>query len=50
MEFYLSAPSVFYIIDQTLRRGPGGVNTVDVVVYVEDVVGAVEYEVQTALA
>ncbi len=47
-DFYLAAPSVFYIIDQKLRRGPGGFQVVDVVVQVEDVVGALEYEFEIA--
>lgn len=42
----LAVPSTFEIISQTLRTGPDGAQVVDVVVEVEDVPGAVKYEIR----
>lgn len=47
-KFALDTPDAIYIIDQKLRRAPGGQQVVDVVIDVEEIIGAVEYEVQIA--
>lgn len=49
-DFFIEAPTNFTIISQTLRRGPGGYQVVDLVIEVEDVEGAVNYEVQVTKA
>lgn len=41
---FLQAPNLFSVIDQRLRRGPGGQLVVDIIIEVEDVPGANEYE------
>ena len=46
--FVLETPDSIYIYDQRLRRAPGGQQVVDVVIEVEELVGAIEYEVQIA--
>jgi len=45
-EFYMATPEGLAVIDQKLRRAPGGQQVVDIVVQCLDVVGALEYEVQ----
>lgn len=47
-EYFLETPDAIYIIDQRLRRAPGGQQVVDIVIDVEDIIGAAEYEVQIA--
>ncbi len=42
----LDTPDNFTIVSQTLRRAPGGQQVVDIVLQAEDVVGAVNYEIQ----
>ena len=42
----LDTPEDFQIISQTLRRGPGGQQVVDIVIQVEDIAGATNYEIQ----
>lgn len=42
----LEIPEDFVILSQTLRRGPGGQQVIDIVVETEDVEGAVNYEIQ----
>lgn len=42
----LETPETFNIIAQTLRRAPGGQQVVDIVVDVDDVAGATNYEIQ----
>lgn len=44
--FYLQSPDTFSVIDQRLRRAPGGQMLVDIVLQTEDIIGANEYEVQ----
>lgn len=44
----LSTPTTFSIVSQTVRRAPGGAIRIDVVIEVEDIDGATNYEVQTA--
>lgn len=46
--YTLETPDAIYIYDQKLRRAPGGQQVVDVVIDVEELVGAIEYEVQIA--
>lgn len=45
-EELLETPEDFVIISQTLRRGPGGQQVVDIVIEAEDVDGATHYEIQ----
>lgn len=42
----LDTPEDFTVISQTLRRGPGGQQVVDIVIEAEEVVGAINYEIQ----
>lgn len=42
----LVSPEDFTIVSQTIRRGPGGQQVVDIVVEVEEVFGATNYEIQ----
>lgn len=42
----LDVPGTFSIISQTVRTGPDGAQVVDVVIDVEEVEGAVKYEVR----
>lgn len=42
----LGVPGTFEVISQTLRTAPDGTQVVDVVVDVEDIEGAVKYEVR----
>lgn len=46
--FALETPDAIYVYDQKLRRAPGGQQVVDVTLDVEEIIGAVEYEVQIA--
>jgi hypothetical protein len=46
--FYLDTPDTIIIFDQKLRRAPGGQQVVDVTIDVEEIIGALEYEVQIA--
>lgn len=48
--YALDTPDAIYIIDQKLRRAPGGQQVVDIVIDVEEIIGALEYEVQIAKA
>lgn len=43
---WLDTPDIIDVASQTLRRSAGGFNVVDVVVDVEDVEGATNYEVR----
>lgn len=45
-EGLLDIPEDFEVISQTLRRAPGGQQVVDVVIEAEEVVGAINYEIQ----
>lgn len=47
-EYGLDVPDNVTIISQTLRRSPGGVQVIDVVIDVEDVPGALHYEIRKA--
>jgi hypothetical protein len=42
----LATPDVFSVIDQQLRRAPGGQQVVDIVIDTEDIEGALNYEIQ----
>lgn len=42
----LDVPTNVLIVAQTLRRAPGGQAVVDVVIQVDDVIGAANYEIQ----
>lgn len=42
----LAAPQSYAVVSQVVRTGPDGTQVVDVVVDVEDVPGALEYEVR----
>lgn len=42
----LDVPGTFEIISQTVRTSPGGSQVIDVVIDVEEVEGAVKYEVR----
>lgn len=46
----LGVPGSFKIISQTVRTGPGGAQFVDIVIDVEEVEGAVKYEVRVTKA
>lgn len=46
----LDVPTGLVIINQVLRRAPGGQATVDVVIQVDDVPGATNYEIQVTKA
>jgi hypothetical protein len=47
-EYYIGTPANLQVIDQKLRRAPGGQQVVDIVLQCSDVIGALEYEVQIA--
>jgi hypothetical protein len=47
-QFFLPSPEGIVIIDQRLRRAPGGQQVVDIIVQCSDVLGALEYEIQIA--
>lgn len=47
---HIDTPQIISVISQTIRRGPGGNNVVDVVLEVEDVEGASSYEFRVAKA
>lgn len=42
----LEVPEDFTIVSQAIRYAPGGQQVVDVVIEVEDIEGAIEYEIQ----
>lgn len=42
----LAVPSTFDIVSQTVRTGPDGSQVVDIVIDIEDVDGAINYEVR----
>jgi hypothetical protein len=42
----LDAPTSFVVISQKIRRAPGGQQVIDIIVQVDDVIGASEYEFQ----
>lgn len=44
----LQPPEQVYVVDQIFRKGPDGKMVVDLVLEVEDVQGASEYEVRTS--
>lgn len=44
----LQPPSQVYVVDQIFRKGPDGRTVVDLVIEVEPVAGATEYEVRVA--
>lgn len=44
--FELDVPGTFEVVSQTVRTGPDGSQVVDVVIEIEDVNGAVNYEVR----
>lgn len=46
----LQAPNLFSVIDQQIRRGPGGQTFVDIVIDCEDILNATEYEVSISKA
>jgi hypothetical protein len=46
VEDLLLPPTAFSIVSETIRMGPGGAQVVDMVLDVEDVQGAVNYEVR----
>lgn len=46
----LPIPDVFSVVDQRIVRGPGGQATVEIVIDIEDVPGASEYEAFVTLA
>lgn len=46
--FLLQPPDAIVVIDQKLRRAPGGQQVVDITIDVEEIIGALEYEVQVA--
>jgi hypothetical protein len=46
----LDTPTAFTVIDQRLRRSPGGNFVIDVVIQVEDIDGATNYEMQITKA
>lgn len=46
----LDTPDGYTIVSQTLRRAPGGQQVVDLVIEVNDVAGATNYEVQVTKA
>lgn len=50
VEINLATPNVFAVIDQRIRRGPGGQTFVDIVIEVEDIEFATEYEASIAKA
>lgn len=46
----LGVPQNLAVVDQTLVRAPGGQNSIDVVIQVDDVDGADNYEIQVTKA
>lgn len=46
----LDAPSDYTIISQTVRTAPDGHQVVDVIIDVEEIVGAIDYEVRITKA
>lgn len=42
----LDVPDDFVVFSQTIRRSPGGQQVVDVILQVEDIIGAENYEVR----
>lgn len=46
----LDVPGTFEIVSQTVRTGPDGAQVVDIVIDVEEVQGAVKYEVRVTKA
>ena len=46
----LDVPGTFEIVSQTVRTGPDGSQVVDIVIDVEEVEGAVKYEVRVTKA
>lgn len=46
----LGVPEQFVLFHQQLRRAPGGQHVVDIIIAVEDVPGATDYEVQVTKA
>lgn len=46
----LQPPETVQIVDQVFRKGKDGRVVVDIVLEVQDVVGATEYEVRTSIA
>ena len=46
----LDTPTDFAVIDQKIRRAPGGQMVVDIIIEVEDIDGATNYEVQVTKA
>jgi hypothetical protein len=42
----LETPEDFQVIEQILRRGPGGQQVVDIVIEAEEILGATNYEIQ----
>lgn len=46
----LDTPDILGVVSQTLRRSPGGLNVVDLVIDVEDIAGAANYEVRVTKA
>lgn len=45
-EYGLATPTEFSIVEQKIRRAPGGQQVVDIVLEIEDIDGATNYEVQ----
>jgi len=45
-QIILETPEIFVVFSQSLKRAPGGQQVVDVVLQIEDIDGAEDYEIQ----